>query len=509
MKVRRALLSAWRKDELVEFARQLSQLGVELLASDGTAQVLRSAGIPVQAVSELTGFPPILDGRVKTLHPLIHAALLARRDVPEHMEQLRRFGVEPIDLVAVDFYPFEQALDSSELDAGMLELIDIGGPALVRAAAKNYPWVTVVVQPAQYGEVIALLREHGEVPESVRRRYAAEAFARTAAYDATVAAALRADGDTPQWWVQVLPLAQELRYGENPHQRGWLYGSDYGRCFQQLHGKELSYNNVLDADAAVRLILEFEAPTVAILKHTAPCGVGSDEDLVKAWEKAWASDPISPFGGVVVVNRPLGAELAERLASVFLEQVLAPDFSEEALALLQRKRNLRLLRYNEPLLRQQWEQDFRSILGGVLVQTSDVAVPLRTEEWQVVTQREPTPAEWEALRFAWRVVKHVKSNAIVFAGPDRTLAIGGGQPSRLDAVRVAVRKARESGPSLSGSVVASDAFFPFPDAVEEAIAAGATAVVQPGGSVRDAEVIAAADAHGVAMVFTGTRHFRH
>jgi len=490
----------------VEFARGLREHGVELVASDGTAHVLQQAGIAVQAVSELTGFPPVLGGRVKTLHPLLHAAILARRDVPEQMEQLRRLGVEPIDVVVVTFYPFEHAAGLQAELTQLLEFIDIGGPALVRAAAKNFPWVTVLVDPGQYGEFLEVLCQLGEIPEEFRRRCAAEAFARTAAYDATIAATLSADA--PPLWLRSFPLVQQLRYGENPHQRGWLFGEGFRRCFRQLHGKELSYNNVLDADAAVRLILEFEEPTVAILKHTTPCGVGSAASLELAWQKALATDPVSPFGGIVVVNRSLPPELAEQLAGVFLELVLAPEFSDEALQILQRKRNLRLLLYDEAAIREQWQEDFRSVLGAVLVQTPDKTL-LPEEGWKVVTRREPTAEEVAALRFAWRVVKHVKSNAVVFATEDRTVAIGGGQPSRLDAVRVAIRKAYDVGISLRGTVVASDAFFPFPDALVEAITAGATAVIQPGGSIRDEEVIAAADAHGVAMVFTQMRHFRH
>ncbi len=507
MSLRRAFLSAWDKTALVDFARGLLDAGVELLASDGTAEFLQKAGLPVQPLSQLTGFPPIAGGRVKTLHPLLHAAILARRDIPQHTEELRQLGMEPIDLVAVSFYPFVEAVRSGKEGLELLEFIDIGGPALVRAAAKNYPWVTVVVKPQQYSEVLTLLREQGDIPAEVRRRYAAEAFAATAAYDAAVAAAL-GRGDTPSVWAYAAPLVQPLRYGENPHQQGWLFGEGYRQCLEQLHGKELSYNNILDADAALRLIMEFEAPTIAILKHTVPCGVGSAEELGAAWEKALAADPISPFGGVVVANRPITAEVAERLSALFLELVLAPEFSEDALAVLRRKKNLRLLRYDADAVRRWWRIDFRSVLGGVLVQTPDTAL-LPAEGWRVVTRRAPTREEEEALAFAWRVVKHVKSNAVVFATADRTMAIGGGQTSRLDAVRVAIRKAREVGVELAGTVVASDAFFPFPDALEEAIAAGAVAVIQPGGSVRDADVIAAADAHGVAMVFTGMRHFRH
>lgn len=506
MRPQRAFLSLWDKTGAVEFARQLQRAGVELLASDGTAHALREAGLPVQSLSAVTGFPPAMGGRIKTLHPLLHAAILARRDVPEDWQQLERFGIEPIDVVVVTFYPFEEAVRSSAALTQLLEFIDIGGPALVRAAAKNFPWVTVLVDPSQYEPFLSLLQQQGQIPEEFRRRCAAEAFARTAAYDALIATTLA--GDRPPLWLRHISLVQELRYGENPHQRGWLFGHGFRECFQQLHGKELSYNNVLDADAAVRLILDFEEPTLAILKHTTPCGVGSAASLEEAWQKALATDPISPFGGVVVVNRPVTPELAESLRTLFLELVLAPAFTEEALELLRGKKQLRLLVYDAAAVRRWWSEDIRGVCGGIVVQTPNTAV-LPDHGWEVVSQREPTPEEAAALRFAWRVVKHVKSNAIVFATADRTLAIGGGQPSRLDAVRVAVRKACEGGLRLEGAAVASDAFFPFPDALEEAIAAGARAVIQPGGSIRDREVIAAADAHGVAMVFTRLRHFRH
>lgn len=507
MSIRRAFLSVWDKTGLVDFARSLHAHGVQLLASDGTGALIREAGLPVQTVSELTGFPPILDGRVKTLHPLLHAAILARRDIEEHCAQLQRLGIEPIDLVVVNFYPFKQAWQSGSSGAELLELIDIGGPALVRAAAKNFPWVTVLVSPEQYEEFLSFLQQ-GEIPEEYRRRCAAEAFARVSAYDATIASVLAPREDAPLLWHRSYRIVQRLRYGENPHQSGWLYGEDFRRCFRQLHGKELSYTNILDLEAAVRLILEFDQPTVGILKHTTPCGVGSDADLVAAWEKALATDPVSPFGGIVVVNREVTAELAQRLSELFLELIIAPGFAQEARELLCRKKNLRLLTYDWEAVREGLREEFRSVIGGMLVQSPDTVL-LPPEGWRVVTRRLPTPEEEVALQFAWRVVKHVKSNAIVFARADRTVALGGGQTSRLDAVRVAIWKARELGIPLAGTVVASDAFFPFPDALQEAVATGATAVVQPGGSIRDAEVIAAADALGVAMVFTGMRHFRH
>jgi phosphoribosylaminoimidazolecarboxamide formyltransferase/IMP cyclohydrolase len=507
MQPRRALLSVWDKRGITEFAAALAELGVELIASEGTGATLRAAGIPVRSLGELLGATELLDGRVKTLHPLLHAAILARRDRPEHLQQLEQLGIAPIELVVVNFYPFQAMERSGAALPELLEFIDIGGPALVRAAAKNYPWVAVVTSPRQYEEVIAELRQHGSLSEELRRRYAAEAFALTAAYDAAIARALSTEPFPPQWSVS-LPQVQRLRYGENPHQQGCLYGDAFGELFEQLHGKELSYNNVLDLDAAVRLIRDFPEPTVAILKHTTPCGVGSAAALEHAWEKALATDPVSAFGGIVVTNRAVTRALAERLSELFLELIVAPEFAEDALEVLQRKRNLRLLRYRAELLARADALEFRSILGGALVQSPDIAV-LPPEGWRVVTHRAPTEQEAAALEFAWRVVKHAKSNAVVFAAPDRTLAIGCGQPSRVDAVRVAIRKAADVGISLEGSVIASDAFFPFPDALQEAIHAGITAAVQPGGSVRDALVIETANAAGIAMVFTGMRHFRH
>jgi phosphoribosylaminoimidazolecarboxamide formyltransferase/IMP cyclohydrolase len=397
MQPRRALLSVWDKRGITEFAAALAELGVELIASEGTGATLRAAGIPVRSLGELLGATELLDGRVKTLHPLLHAAILARRDRPEHLQQLEQLGIAPIELVVVNFYPFQAMERSGAALPELLEFIDIGGPALVRAAAKNYPWVAVVTSPRQYEEVIAELRQHGSLSEELRRRYAAEAFALTAAYDAAIARALSTEPFPPQWSVS-LPQVQRLRYGENPHQQGCLYGDAFGELFEQLHGKELSYNNVLDLDAAVRLIRDFPEPTVAILKHTTPCGVGSAPALEHAWEKALATDPVSAFGGIVVTNRAITRALAERLSELFLELIVAPEFAEDALEVLQRKRNLRLLRYRAELLARADALEFRSILGGALVQSPDIAV-LPPEGWRwsrTGLQRSRKPLHWSS-----------------------------------------------------------------------------------------------------------------
>ncbi len=504
----RALLSVSDKRGIEAFAASLVELGYEIVSTGNTARTLAAAGIPVRPVSEVTGFPEILGGRVKTLHPVIHAGILARRDDPGHMAALDIHGIAPIDIVAVNLYPFSETIarpDTSFVEA--VEQIDIGGPALVRAAAKNHDAVLVVVTPDDYDAVLTALRSEAVTPD-LRRRLAARAFAHTAAYDATIAAYL---SDEP--FPQTLPLAfrkaQDLRYGENPHQRAALYG-DFHTFFEQLHGRELSYINILDIAAVQGLIEEFdpqEGAALAIVKHTNPCGVGVGATPLEAWEKAFATDREAPFGGIIAVNQTLDLSLAQAIDEIFSEIVIAPAFVDDALALLRRKKNRRLLHALRPV-RLAGGLAYHSVPGGLLVQEPDHA-PLDEEPFQVVTQRAPTETERAALRFAWRVVKHVKSNAIVFAAADRTLGIGAGQMSRVDSTRVAVWKAQNAGLSLAGSVLASDALFPFPDSVEIAAAAGATAVIQPGGSVRDDEVIAAANRLGMAMVFTGRRHFLH
>lgn len=508
MKIERALLSVSDKTGLIEFAKGLHSLGIELLSTGGTARALQEAGIPVMEISSFTGFPEMLDGRVKTLHPKVHGGILYLRDEPGHVEQAKAAGLRPIDLVVVNLYPFEQTVcrEGITLEEA-IEQIDIGGPALVRSAAKNYRSVTVVTDPEDYAEVIEDMKSRQTPATSLklRERLAIKAFHLTSAYDRAIACYLNSRQTTCASFRLELPLAQPLRYGENPHQKAELYG-DFFEYFQKLHGKELSYNNVLDISAAAALIQEFQAPTVAILKHNNPCGVGSDPDLKAAWEKAFATDRQAPFGGIIVTNRPLTLELARAIAEIFSEVIIAPDFDKDARELLQKKKNLRLLRFLKPLPAH--SRDIRSVPGGLLVQDTD-AHELEAIEHKVVTQRPPTKDEIEAMDFGWRVVKHVKSNAIVFASAGRTLGIGAGQMSRLDSVKIAAMKASEAGLSLKGSVVCSDAFFPFPDGLLAAAEAGATAAIQPGGSVRDQEVIDMADERNLAMVFTGVRHFRH
>lgn len=507
MKIQRALISVSDKAGIVELSRELAALGIEILSTGGTAKALQAAGIATVEVSQFTGSPEILEGRVKTLHPKIHGGLLFLRDNEEHEEQAEAHGIRPIDLVVVNLYPFRETIakDGVTLPEA-IEQIDIGGPSMIRSAAKNYHSVCVVTDPADYAALLEDLREEkGGTSRSLRERLAIKAFSTTATYDAAIADYLNREQETCAAFRIELPLEMRLRYGENPHQQAELYG-DFGSWFEKLHGKELSYNNILDITAAANLIAEFSKPTVAILKHTNPCGVGSDPDLREAWEKAFATDKQAPFGGIIICNLPITLALAKAISEIFSEVIIAPDFESDARSLLQRKKNLRLMKLLKPA--SQNGRDVRSVLGGLLVQDSDSA-DIPELEHKVVSARPPTRDEIEAMEFGWKVVKHVKSNAIVYAGKDRTLGIGAGQMSRVDSSRIAVWKAQEAGLSLKGSAVCSDAFFPFPDGLIAAADAGATAAIQPGGSVRDADVIKAADEHSVAMVFTGTRHFRH
>lgn len=517
-KLHRALLSVSDKTGLVPLAQTLASAGVELLSTGGTAKALREAGLSVTDLSAYTGFPEMLDGRVKTLHPKVHGGLLYIRGNPAHEAAVGQHGIQPIDLVVVNLYPFEQTVARPGVSlAEAIENIDIGGPSMLRSAAKNHESVTVVVDPADYEAVSAQVREQGNTTLEFRRRLAAKVFARTAAYDGAIANHLsRAFAGAPDKQaappssLQIqAPLAQTLRYGENPHQLAALYGR-FNEYFQQLHGKELSYNNILDLTAAAALSAEFsgDRPTLAILKHTNPCGVGQGASLREAWDKAFATDRQAPFGGIIAVNQPLDQPVAEAIAEIFSEVIVAPEFTPEALAVLRKKKNLRLLKVLRPLSNgPAW--DLRGVgAESYLLQQRD-AHPSAAADWKIVTRRAPTEPERQAMLFGWRIVKHVKSNAIVYVGADRTLGIGAGQMSRVDASRIAVWKANEAGLSLKGSVVCSDAFFPFPDGLIAAAEAGATGAIQPGGSVRDAEVIAAADAHGTAMAFTGMRHFRH
>jgi phosphoribosylaminoimidazolecarboxamide formyltransferase / IMP cyclohydrolase len=510
--IQRALLSVSDKTGLVPLAQALVKARVELISTGGTAKALREAGLSVMDLSAYTGFPEMLDGRVKTLHPKIHGGLLFIRGNAAHEDAARAHDIQPIDLVVVNLYPFEQTVARPDANlADAIENIDIGGPSILRSAAKNHESVTVVTDRTDYAEVARQITETGGTSLELRRRLAAKVFARTAAYDAAISAQLNKAfaAGTPAVLSVQAPLAQALRYGENPHQAAALYGrfQDY---FRQLHGKELSYNNILDLTAAASLIAEFaaETPTLAILKHTNPCGVGQGTSLREAWEKAYATDKQAPFGGIIAVNRPLDLPCAEAIAEIFSEVIIAPDFNADALALLQKKKNLRLLkRLDAPTPASSWEM--RSVgADSFLLQESDTKATTAVD-LKIVTRRQPTPTELAAMLFGWRVVKHVKSNAILYAGADRTVGIGAGQMSRIDSSLIAVWKAGEAGLSLRGSVVCSDAFFPFPDGLVAAAEAGATAAIQPGGSMRDAEVIAAADEWNLAMAFTGVRHFRH
>src|SRR6059058_4771942 len=507
MKIRRALISVSDKTGIAAFARELERQGVDIISTGGTADLLRKEKIPVREISSFTAFPEVLEGRVKTLHPRVHGGLLYKRGNEKHEAQARECGFEPIDLVAVNLYPFEATVARPDVTlAEAIENIDIGGPSMIRSAAKNYESVTVVVDPADYGAVLESMRKHeGETTLKLRERLAIKAFNRTAEYDRIIANFLNNQQRTEASFSVSLPLAMGLRYGENPHQNAALYG-DFDRYFEKLQGKELSFNNILDISAATNLIAEFEEPAVAILKHTNPCGVGSDPDLRKAWEKAFGTDKQAPFGGIIVCNRPLNEPVAKVIREIFSEVIIAPEFEIEARAILQKKKNLRLIRLLTPAKDARPTIDLRSVCGGILVQDADVDREIKPN---VVTKRRPTKTELNAMLFSWRVVKHVKSNAIVYAKSDRTLGIGAGQMSRIDASRIAVWKASEAGLSLKGSAVASDAFFPFPDGLIAAGEAGATCAIQPGGSVRDNEVIAAADQRKMAMIFTGVRHFRH
>ena len=513
MKIQRALVSVSDKTGLIEFARELEAFGVEIISTGGTSALLRKNGIATTEISSFTGSPEILDGRVKTLHPKVHGGLLYLRDNPEHCAAAEANGIRPIDLVVVNLYPFEATVAKPGVTLEeAIENIDIGGPSMLRSAAKNYRSVTVVVDPEDYGDVLESMRTNeGATTLKLRERLGIKVFVNTSRYDGAIANYLDNAQEATSSLSVSLPCTARLRYGENPHQKAALYGNfeDY---FQKLHGKDLSYNNILDISAAAELIEEFTEPTVAILKHTNPCGVGSDPDLREAWDKAFATDKQAPFGGIIITNQVLTESLARAISEIFSEVIIAPDFEPDARALLQKKKNLRLMRKLLPAYAVEGKEELilRSVVGGILEQGRDLPCKGESEfTGKVVTSRTPTSEEFKAMLFAWRVVKQVKSNAIVYAAADRTLGIGAGQMSRIDASRIAIWKAQDAGLSLKGSAVGSDAFFPFADGLIAAAEAGATCAVQPGGSVRDAEVIEAANARGVAMVCTGMRHFKH
>ena len=506
---RLALISVSDKTGVVEFAKELvEKFNYTILSTGGTAKLLANNGVACTEVSDYTGFPEMMDGRVKTLHPKIHGGLLCLRANADHMKQASDNNIKMIDLVVVNLYPFEATVAKPNCTLeDAIENIDIGGPSMLRSAAKNHLDVTVVCDSGDYADVLKATEQGGEELLKLRRKLALKVYQRTSAYDAAIATYLNKNynnGELPETLNIGLPLIQTMRYGENPHQKAGLYG-DFNKYFRQLHGKELSYNNIIDITAAADLISEFEKPTLAILKHTNPCGVASCDSLVEAWNQAFATDTQAPFGGIIVVNRKLEADLANIISQIFSEVIIAPEFSEEALEILMKKKNLRLMvstyKASEKL-------QVKSVVGGLLAQTSDSIEELKSN-MVVVSKRQPTEEEWNAMLFGWKVVKHVKSNAIVYAGCERTLGVGAGQMSRVDSSQIAVWKAQQAGLSLQGSIVASDAFFPFADGLVAAAKAGATAAIQPGGSVRDEEVIKAADENNMAMVFTKVRHFRH
>jgi phosphoribosylaminoimidazolecarboxamide formyltransferase / IMP cyclohydrolase len=509
---KRALISVSDKNGVVEFARSLTQLGFEIISTGGTKKTLLDNDIPVIGVSDVTHFPEILEGRVKTLHPFIHGGLLAKQDDEGHQQQLAEHGITPIDIVCVNLYPFKETISKPDVTVeDAIENIDIGGPTMLRASAKNHEYVTVVVDPADYSTVLAELHQKGETEKSTRRRLAAKVFRHTAAYDALISQFMTdlVQEDAPENVTYTYELTQTLRYGENPHQKAAFYSKPLGSPFsiaraKQLHGKELSYNNINDADAALQIIKEFQEPAAVAVKHMNPCGVGTGETIFTAFEKAYEADPVSIFGGIIALNREVDESTARRLHEIFLEIIIAPSFSLEALEFLQSKKNLRLLTI--PFEKQAiTDKRIVSVQGGLLVQEEDYFT-LAHAELQVVTKRQPTEEEWNALKLGWKVVKHVKSNAIVVSNEERTVGIGAGQMNRVGAAKIALEQA---GEKANGAAMASDAFFPMDDTVEAAAKAGITAIIQPGGSIRDQDSIKKADEYGITMVLTGIRHFKH
>ncbi len=517
--IRRAIISVYDKSGVVDFALGLKELGVEIISTGGTAAHLSENGIEITSISSVTGFPEILDGRVKTLHPLIYGGLLSVRENEAHMQEVAAHNIGLIDLVVVNLYPFEQAVSQPEVTLeNALENIDIGGPCMVRAAAKNYVHVAVVTSPGKYQQVLEEMQASGGVVSlQTRKELAVAAFARTSQYDGCIAAYLTQSSSSEVSFSNQLDLSftkvQELRYGENPHQKAAVYAAAGAKATgllkaRQIHGKELSYNNLIDADAALGIVQEFDEPCVAIIKHTNPCGVAIDDSLARAYDNARATDPVSAFGGIVGLNRPVDAELAKTMSDVFLEVIIAPEFSKAAQSILAAKKNIRLLELPEICNKRSREFELKRVQGGILVQDQDFQ-NIRDINFRVVSKRQPSADEWTALKFAWRVCKWVKSNAIVYAKKDRTIGIGAGQMSRVDSSDLAVEKATRASLDVTGAVVASDAFFPFRDGVDVAAEAGASALIQPGGSIRDNDVIEAVDQHNMAMIFTGVRHFRH
>lgn len=516
MKVERALISVSDREGIADFAKELSDIGIEILSTGGTADVLSKAGISIKEISNITGFPEMLDGRVKTLHPVIHAGILAKRDDKDHMDTLKKYKINPIDLLVCNLYPFEKIIQKPKVGMDeIVENIDIGGPTLIRAAAKNYKDVIVVTNADQYGSVLNSLKEKGELSISEKERLAFDAFAHTAQYDSIISNYLR-----NKWTDEILPddnsialrKIQDMRYGENPHLKGAFYKSlpeVTEPCIVnavKLQGKELSYNNILDADCAIECIKEFTDPTCVIIKHVTPCGIASANNLLQGWRDAYATDTYSPFGGIVSFNREVGKYVAEELSKLFLEVIIAPSFNKEALRIFSEKKNLRLLEIKE--LDKNIDRKgmtFRSVVGGFLSQERDMKLTFK-KDWRIVTKKKPTEKELISMEFAVKCVKHVKSNSVVFVKDTHTVGIGGGQTARVDATWIATHKGKEN---IKGSTMASDAFFPFRDGIDVAAEAGVTAIIQPGGSIRDNEVIKAADEHNIAMVFSGQRYFKH
>jgi phosphoribosylaminoimidazolecarboxamide formyltransferase / IMP cyclohydrolase len=508
----RALISVSNKEGITDFAKELVSLGFEIISTGGTKKALQEAGLPVIGVSDVTGFPEILEGRVKTLNPFIHGGLLAKHDVLEHQKQLDEHQIQPIQLVCVNLYPFQETIEKPDVTvADAIENIDIGGPTMLRASAKNHEYVTVVVDPTDYEKVIAELKAEGQTTLETRRKLAAKVFRHTAAYDALIAEYMTnlAGEENPEKLTVTYELKDTLRYGENPHQKASFYKKPLGSSFsianaKQLHGKELSYNNINDAEAAIQIVKEFSEPAAVAVKHMNPCGVGIGSTVFDAFSKAFAADPVSIFGGIIALNREVDAETARKLHEIFLEIIIAPSYSEAALDILTGKKNLRLLTIpfdqgNKP------ERKMVTIEGGLLTQEQDL-YSLENATITIPTKRQPTEAEWKSLKLGWKVVKHVKSNAIVVASEDMTLGIGAGQMNRVGSAEIALKQA---GKKAAGAGLASDAFFPMNDTVEAAAKAGITAIIQPGGSIRDEDSIKKADEYGIAMVFTGIRHFKH
>ena len=513
MKVKRALISVSDKNGLVDFAKALVAMGVEIVSTGGTMKTLQEAGIPVIYISEVTGFPEMMDGRVKTLNPYIHGGILAVRDNPEHAAAMEEHGIRPIDLVVVNLYPFRETIAKSGVtQEEAVENIDIGGPAMVRSAAKNFRYVTIVVNPDRYDDVVAELAEYGEVTAETRLALVREAFTHTAEYDAAISryfSLQTGEGEYPSTMIQPWEKLQDLRYGENPHQTAAFYRDNSAQGgvahSRQLAGKELSFNNIVDLESAWSIVAEFDRPAAAIIKHTNPCGTATAGDIATAYKLAYEADPVSAYGGIVALNRPVDAAAAGQMASIFLEAVIAPSFDQAALDIFGAKKNVRLIEGALPETNAKQRYDIKTVSGGMLIQSTDT-MDTPPAEWKTVTKRAPTAAELRELELAWKVVKHVKSNAIVVAREGRTIGVGAGQMNRVGSAEIALKQA---GEAAKGAVLSSDAFFPFRDTVDAAAKAGITAIIQPGGSVRDEESIVAADAHGIAMIFTGMRHFKH